>query len=202
MKNNKITTIKTVSIPSEGNSDQIADIFFFLSLMMRYPDPSFFDRKFLDFLEQILTNLDVPEQQLIIANWRKNRKDSLTDCQLEYTRLFINAIPKVIAPPYGSYYLDGDMSIQGKNTEKTLIFYREHGFDLINGTEPSDKLQFELEFLSSLFREEKFTSAETFLATLFLPWFEKFYRQASQGTEHPFYTTALDLIYFFTKEEQ
>ncbi len=202
MNSNQTTTVKTIAIPSEDNFDHIADIFYFLSLLMHYPEPSFFDEKFIDSLEQILVNLDVPEQQLSITNWRQNQEDPLTDCQLEYTRLFINAIPNMVAPPYGSYYLDGDMALHGKSTEKTRIFYREHGFDLINESEPADSLQFGLEFLSCLFREKQFATAETFLATLFLPWFEKFYRQASQGTKHPLYITTFDLIYFFTREEQ
>ena len=192
----------TIDTHARDKSAQIAYIFSFLALMSRYPESSFFDEKLLDSLEKVLTNLRVPDQQKSICDWRKNSDDIMTDCQLEYTRLFINAIPKMIAPPYGSYYLDGDMSLHGKTTEKTHSFYREHGFTLTSKAEPADHLQFELEFLSHLFREEKFEVAETFLATLFLPWFEKFYRQARQGTEHPFYTTTLDLIYFFTKEEQ
>jgi TorA maturation chaperone TorD len=194
--------MKKAGTPAEKKSAQIADLFSFLAFMTRYPESSFFDKKFLDSLEKVLENLKVVEQQRKIANWRQSSDDILTDCQLEYTRLFINAVPSMIAPPYGSYYLDGDMSLHGKTTEKTHDFYREHGFTLTRDSEPADHLQFELEFLSCLFREEKFEIAEFFLTTLFLPWFEKFYRQASQGTEHPFYTTTLDLIYFFTKEEQ
>ncbi len=202
MNSDKTKTVKSAVVSLRGNSAHIADIFYFLSFLMRYPEPSFFDRKFLDSLEQILINLDVAEQQLRIAKWRKDTEDVQLDCQLEYTRLFINAIPGIVAPPYGSYYQDGDMSLYGKTTEKVRTFYREHGFDLTSEVEPADHLQFELEFLSALFRKEQFGAAETFLTTLFLPWFEKFYRQARQGTEHPFYTTTIDLIYFFTKEEQ
>lgn len=186
----------------DTDSESLADVFGFLALLMRYPEPTFFDNDFLDLLEALLTSLNFDSEKEAIACWRTSVQDVLLDAQVEYTRLFINAAPHVIAPPYAAVYLDGDKTLQGKSTEKTRDFYREHGFDLKSETEPADHIQFELEFLSCLFREKQFEAAEIFLHSLFRPWFNTFQHRVLEENRHPLYRVSLQLITFFTKEEQ
>ena len=183
-------------------AESLADIFAFLAMLMRYPDPSFFDNEFLDSLEALFTSLNLREKQQMVSHWRSSEEDPLLDAQLEYTRLFINAVPHVIAPPYAAIYQDGDKTLQGKTTEKIRDFYREHGFDLVSETEPADHIQFQLEFLSCLFREEEFDAGEIFLTTLFRPWFKKFRDIILEEEGHPYYRVSVQLIDYFTKEEQ
>ena len=199
MKPDNDSNLET-SLPSVSTT--LADIFAFLALLMRYPEASFFDDEFLDTLEDLLKSLDLQPHQERIASWRSSIADQLLDAQVEYTRLFINAAPHLIAPPYGSVYLESERSLQGKSTETTRDFYRRYGFDIINKAEPADHISLELEFLSCLYRQEEVTAAEKFLRTIFLPWFEQFYQQLMPELRHPLYEVSIQLISFFVQEDQ
>ncbi len=199
MKPDNNSNLET-SLPSVSTT--LADIFAFLALLMRYPEASFFDDEFLDTLEDLLKSLDLQPHQERIASWRSSIADQLLDAQVEYTRLFINAAPHLIAPPYGSVYLESERSLQGKSTETTRDFYRRYGFDIINKAEPADHISLELEFLSCLYRQEEVTAAEKFLHTIFLPWFEPFYQQLMPELRHPLYEVSIQLISFFVQEDQ
>lgn len=187
--------------PPKTESESLADVFSFLALLMRYPDASFFDAELLDSLEALLLSLSLPQKQQDIATWRATTASPLDDAQIEYTRLFISGVPRVIALPYGSTHQD-DGTLQNKNTETIHDFYRAHGFDLTFESEPADHIQFQLEFLACLFRDEKYEPAELFITTLFLPWYATFEQKVFTHTEHPLYRVTLQLISFFTKEEQ
>jgi TorA maturation chaperone TorD len=187
--------------PLKKEAESLADVFAFMALLLRYPDSSFFDAELLDSLEALLVSLSLPQKQQDIATWRARTADPLTDAQIEYTRLFINGVPRVVAPPYAACH-QGDGTIQDKTTETIRDFYREQGFDLTFETEPADHIQFQLEFLACLFRAEKYAVAEQFITTLFLPWFTTFQPKVFANTDHPLYRVALQLISFFTKEEQ
>ena len=199
MKPDNDSNLET-SLPSVSTT--LADIFAFLALLMRYPEASFFDDEFLDTLEDLLKSLDLQPHQERIASWRSSIADQLLDAQVEYTRLFINAAPHLIAPPYGSVYLESERSLQGKSTETTRDFYRRYGFDIVNKAEPADHISLELEFLSCLYRQGEVTAAETFIRTLLLPWFEQFYQQLMPELRHPLYEVSIQLISFFVQEDQ
>ena len=63
----------------------------------------------------------------------------------EYVRLFINAMPEVPCPPYGSVYLEG--SVMGESTLKVAEIYRKYG---VASEEPADHIAVETEFLAWL----------------------------------------------------
>jgi TorA maturation chaperone TorD len=63
----------------------------------------------------------------------------------EYVRLFINAMPEVPCPPYGSVYLEG--SVMGESTLKVAAIYRKYG---VASEEPADHIAVESEFLAWL----------------------------------------------------
>jgi len=186
----------------QEEADSIADLYGFLALSMRYPEQSFLTPAYLDTMEALLDSLDWQDEKTALEQWRTMESDLLTSLQVEYTRLFINAVPHVIAPPYGSVYLDGDASIQGKSTEKTRNFYREQGYDLADDSEPADHIRYELEFLAHLSRDNNFAAEEEFLKTLFRPWFRPFHDLVLEKARHPFYRVSVQLIDFLTKEEQ
>jgi TorA maturation chaperone TorD len=188
---------------SATEAGTISSIYSFLALTMRYPDPAFFDQQFLDTLESLLASLDEQTALAELQEWRARTADPLDDLRTEYTRLFITAPPRKLIPPYASVYLDGDGTLCGKTTERTRDFYRERGYDLAdNTTEPADHISFELDFLAALAGEARFDDEELFLRTLFRPWFERFQEKSIQEARHPFYKTSIQLIDFFTKEEQ
>ena len=187
---------------SASEAATLSTIYSFLALTMRYPDPAFCNDAFLGTMESLLASLDWQTELVAFHQWRVQPIDHLDDLRTEYTRLFINSVPKTTVPPYASVYLDGDGSLQGRTTERTRDFYRERGYDLADTTEPADHLSFELDFLAALAGECKFEDEELFLRTLFRPWFERFQEKSIKEARHPFFKVSIQLIDFFTKEEQ
>ena len=193
------TPVKTDETDPDAKS--LSEFYLFLSLTMRYPDVDFFTEEFLDTYENLLARLELQEEQKSIHACREEDENLLQTLRVEYTRLFINAVPHVIAPPYASIYRDGDHDLQGKTTEQTRDFYRENGYDISNSSEPADHICFELEFLSALARDGKFDKEEQFLKKLFRPWFNKFRDQVLAETIHPYYSVSIQLIDFFTRKD-
>lgn len=56
------------------------------------------------------------------------------DGQLAYTRLFIGSF-KMEAPPYASYYLDGEHLLAGKTAAEVCGVYRQFGIELFRRRE-------------------------------------------------------------------
>ncbi len=180
----------------------LSSLYSFLALTMRYPDPAFCNDQLFDTTESLLESLDWREELTEFRRWRAQTPNHLDDLRTEYTGLFITAEPRATIPPYASVYLDGDGSLYGRTTERTRDFYRERGYDLADETEPADHIRFELDFLAALAGEAKFDDEELFLQTLFRPWFERFQEKSMKEARHPFYKVSIQLIDFFTKEEQ
>ena len=98
--------------------------------------------------------------------------------------------------------MDGDGTIQGLTTEKIKDFYRSCGYEITNSVEPPDHIQHQLEFLAALTGEARLEEEDAFLTSFFRPWFERFQSRIINEARHPFYTVSIQLIDFFTKEEQ
>jgi TorA maturation chaperone TorD len=62
--------------------------------------------------------------------------------QAEYVRLFINALPEITCPPYGSVYLEG--VLMGESTVRLRNLYSRYGWQT---DEMADHIAVELEFL-------------------------------------------------------
>ena len=195
------TTLDQDDAPTSEEAT-LSAIYSLLALTMRYPDSACTNDQLFDTLEALLTSLDRPAELTALSDWRHRSTDQLDDLRTEYTRLFINAVPHVTVPPYASVYLDGSGILQGPTTERTRDFYREHGYDLASESEPADHLALELDFLAALTGEGQVEAEDVFLRTLFRPWFTRFKERCMQEVRHPFYTVSIQLIDFFTKEEQ
>lgn len=187
---------------SATESATLRSLYAFLSLAMRYPQATFCGASLFDALESLLASLEWQEDLAIIQGWRQQTADPLDDLRCAYTELFITSAPRATIPPYASVYMDGDGTLQGKTTERTRDFYREHGYELTNESEPADHLCLELDFLAALAGEGKQEEEDLFLRTLFRPWFERFQHHFFREARHPFYAVSIRLIDFFTKEEQ
>ena len=166
---------------------------------MQYPDAKWMNDDFFKVFYNLLGTLGGVEDGVSIKIKIDKSKDPIEDLQVEYTRLFINGVPHVIAPPYGSVYMD--QSLQGAFAGDTLAFYRDKGFGMDENADLPDHLIHELEFLSLLAEENDFDGEEKFLTTLFRPWYTKFQTKVTEGAHHPFYRVVVQLIDFFTKEE-
>lgn len=85
-----------------------------------------------------------------------------TDEQLAYTRLFIGSF-KMEAPPYASYYLDGEHLLAGKTAAEVREVYRQFGIELgADEKAPADHIRYLLAFLALLARRWEETGAEAF----------------------------------------
>ena len=186
---------------TDSQNQLLSDFYLFLSRTMRYPEKDFLNDAFLDAYENLLDKLELYKEKEQIQTSRTEDQNLLQTLQVEYTRLFINAVPHVIASPYASVYQKSDHDLQGKLTEKTRDFYREQGYDIANTAEPADHIRFELEFLAALADNGKVEEEQQFLKQLFRPWFPQFRDRVLKGAQHPFYTISVTLIDEFTKAE-
>ncbi len=186
-------------MPTADPSKDIARVYRFLSQCMQYPDAKWMNEEFFNVLYNFLGTLEAVEDGVAIKKEIDSSEDPIEDLQVEYTRLFINGVPHVVAPPYGSVYMD--QSLQGTFAGNTLAFYREKGFGMDKEADLPDHLTHELEFLSLLAEENDFSGEEEFLKKLFRPWYSKFHPRVTKGAHHPFYRVVVQLIDFFTKEE-
>ncbi|MDA3969840.1 MAG: molecular chaperone TorD family protein [Desulfobulbaceae bacterium] len=176
-------------------SEQLSQVFNFLAQATRYPQAEWFNADFLAVLHSFLAQLEVEADEVDLP--LEVTPQFLEDVQVDYTRLFINGHPKVIAPPYGSMYIDG--SLNDTTADVTRKFYREHGFDTTTNEFP-DHLTTELEFLSLQFKEDEAVAHE-FIEKLFLPWFVTFRDIVLAEAKTGYIQVVIELIDFFTKKE-
>jgi TorA maturation chaperone TorD len=116
----------------------------------------------------------------------------------EYTRLFINAFPHAIAPPYWSFYLEKNEFVYPESASEVLRFYHEIGFTLKEGLKDHpDHIANELEFMGILAGEESQASGNekikleeiqmNFLSRFILPWVPTFCDKVGEESRYPFY---------------
>jgi len=73
---------------------------------------------------------------------------------IDHARLFVGPY-SLLAPPYGSVYLDGERKLMGDSTLDAARRYRESGLELANGfSEAPDHIAVELEFMHYLVCKE------------------------------------------------
>ncbi|NLX19854.1 MAG: molecular chaperone TorD family protein [Desulfobulbus sp.] len=186
-----------------AEANALSQLYSFLALTMHYPDPKFCNTVFFEAMTSLLESLGSETELTLIQNWLHRTQDPLDELKTAYTLLFITAGPSGrIIPPYASVYRDGNGTLQGKSTEQIRDFYRRCGFDIADTNEPADHLRFQLHFLAALAGEGRLEDEQFFLQTFFRPWFKPFQKRFMQEARHPFYTVSIQLIDFFTKEEQ
>lgn len=198
MKEEQVASPSPETASQNESSAVLYELYMFFSMTMRYPEEEFFNKEFLDGFEHLLHGLELNRELETFQQFRHNDDNLLQTLRIEYTRLFINAVPSVPAPPYASVYMGGDHDLQGKFTEQTREFYRTYGYDIVDSSEPADHIAFELEFLAALVRDGEFEAEEEFVAQLFRPWFLKFQERLQGQTLHPYYEIAVQLIASFT----
>jgi len=179
---------------------EVAGYYRFLSRSMTFPDAAWFNDGYWAALCALLNAVGWQEEAWELQD-RAAAGPLPEPLRIEYTRLFINAVPNVIAPPYGSVYLSDDGMLYGPSAVLTKQFYREQGFDLAGEADIPDHLALELEFLALLAEEGRKEAEELFLRLHFLPWFPLFQARVLSEVRHPFYRVMVNLIDFFTREE-
>jgi TorA maturation chaperone TorD len=185
---------------SPTESEYIATLYRFCAQSMQYPEFTWFTNGYLNALYDLLLALGATEETALLQQTFNESTNPLEDVQVEYTRLFINGTPHVVAPPYAGIYQD--RSLRGVTSEKIQKFYLDCGYRLTGTDELPDSLVHQLEFLSWLATDQKPEEEAEFLRLYFLPWFPIFAARVKEEAKHPFYPVILHIIEFFTKEEE
>lgn len=180
--------------------DHIAVIYRFCAQSMHYPEPNWFTEKYINSLNTLLEALGDNTEKQRLTDILTRSSNKLEDLQVEHTRLFINGVPHVAAPPYGSVYLE--KTLRGRYSEEILAFYHSSGYTLKEKADLPDNLIHQLEFLSFLAEDNNREREEEFLSRFFLPWFPIFAARVLEQAQHPFYRIIVRIIDFFTKEEE
>jgi TorA maturation chaperone TorD len=140
-----------------------AVIYRFLSRCFSHPDREFtklFDVASLEDFVQSWRRLGSKFQENTArnVNWLAKvaqQEGALLALEKEYTRLFITAYPKVVAPPYSSLYLDSEKLIWGRSTAEVAKLYEAAGLGMNeNFHDVPDHIAAELEFASYLIAEQ------------------------------------------------
>ena len=126
--------------------------------------------------------------------------------KVEYARLFVGPF-ELIAPPYGSVYLEKGRRLMGDSTLAVQKMYEE--FDLsLAVKEVPDHIALELEFMHYLYMCEadaaaraqsgevaRFAAARAGFMDRFLgPWVPNFCKDIKKGTDNRFYSLLADSL--------
>jgi TorA maturation chaperone TorD len=145
-----------------------------LSRLLAYPDqkPAAYD---LEWLGQ--------EGVIRWMGWLET--EGLSRLQAEYIRLFVNALPEVPCPPYGSYYLEG--VLRGASTVRLENLYLSYSFQT---GELADHVAVELEFLAILAvlpQSEEVRKDYDFLLAHLKSWIFDFFKRVEDNEVLSFY---------------
>lgn len=179
------------------------DCYRFLSACFCQPEKNVFqEEKLLQSLTKSLHRI-CPEAALFSASMEESiLKYGNEELLVEYSRLFIGPFG-VIAPPYGSVYLDGERRVMGDSTMEVIGMYRNEGLSgSTDARELPDHVAVELEFMSYLvFAEikaleksdlrtavEAVEKQERFSGEFLRRWIPPFCERIKENTENGFYT--------------
>ena len=115
-------------------------------------------------------------------------QNDLTALQAAYVRLFVNALPEIACPPYGSFYLEG--TLMGESTVRLNQLYNEYGFQT---NELADHIAVELEFfalLTTLTSHAQVQPDYEFLRDHLRRWTAPFFDRVQKNDDTGFYAAA------------
>lgn len=136
---------------------------------------------------------------------------SEVDLNVDYAKLFVGP-NELLAPPYGSVYLDGERRVMGDSTMEVIKMYEEQGLSIDKEFRNlPDHITVELEFMYYLiFREiealEKTDMAaalnfikiqELFLNRFLRQWIQPFCNKMREGADSGFYRSLADCTLSF-----
>jgi TorA maturation chaperone TorD len=138
-------------------------------------------------------------------------KYSENDLLVAYTKLFVGP-NELLAPPYGSVYLDGEKIVMGDSTMAAIKMYEDQGLSMDGDFKNlPDHIAVEMEFMYYLIfmetealEKSEWDRSRDFIKTqeLFLDqflnrWVKPFCDKIKQGTDNEFYTSLADCVSVF-----
>ena len=193
---------------------QRSQIFRLLSACFYEPDKKLFME------ELVCTNLAnllaevAPEAESAALNMQAALSETDDkEMLLDYARLFVGPF-ELLAPPYGSIYIEGKSQVMGDSTMAVLKKYQEIGLS-IDIKEPADHIAFELEFMHYLYTLEAEATHKDdnvkaqslasmrndFLSTYLVTWIPQFCEKIRIGADNMFYRNLADCLENFIKNE-
>jgi len=192
-----------------------AIIYRFLSRYFFHPDRElielFDSARLEDFLQAwrclgLESSEDIDSATNWLAKW-PSQEAALLELEREYTRLFITAYPKVVAPPYSSVYLYSEQLVWGRSTAEVARLYEAAGLGISREYHDiPDHIAAELEFTSYLIAEqlksdepcsslaEQLSSLEKrFLTEHLHRWAPAFFSRVVECSAMTFYRVIADL---------
>ncbi len=153
-----------------------------------------------------------PDAVIFAGNMEKSIHN-YTDEELgvEYARLFTGPF-ELMAPPYGSVYLDEGRRVMGDSTMEVIKTYQKEGLSRGDDfKELPDHIAVEMEFISYLIYKEidaleksdlknaqDFIDKQaTFLNAFLHRWVPPFCKKIKEGTDNWFYTSLADCVSTF-----
>ncbi len=145
-----------------------------------------------EYIEQFQPNLT----RYVISMRDSFEACSEEELKIEFSKLFIGPY-KLIAPPYGSVYLDGQSQVHGPSTVLVENHFRRHNLK-VELKEPPDHIAIELEFVGILLQKCESPQLEeeilTFYTDLFEPWIDPFCDRIIEGTDIEYFSNLAKLI--------
>ncbi len=135
------------------------------------------------------------------------------ELQVEYTQLFKGPYT-LLAPPYGSVYLDEGRQVMGDSTMQVIKAYEQEGLAKSSDFKDlPDHIVVELEFMSFLIYQELtvleakdkelarnyMEKQNSFLNNFLRKWVPPFCQRIKEGTENKFYVSLADCLSIFIK---
>jgi TorA maturation chaperone TorD len=177
------------------------DVYRLLAACYYSPTPELLEEGCCTALATMLEALTPEAAQHAASAAAAARNSTIEALTVEHARLFIGPF-QLVAPPYGSIYLDDAKTVMGDSTARIAAFYHACGLHLADDFhELPDHFAVELEFMSYLaFKQrEAEVSGDTdevarlvslqreFLDSFLLPWLEPFTAAVIIDNEAPFY---------------
>ncbi|HBB16731.1 MAG: hypothetical protein A3J94_15820 [Syntrophus sp. RIFOXYC2_FULL_54_9] len=141
-------------------------------------------------------------------------KYSEEDLLVAYAKLFVGP-NELLAPPFGSVYLDGKNMVMGDSTMEVIKLYEEHGLSMDSEFRNlPDHITVEMEFMYYLIFKEtealeksQWDAALDYIKTqgLFFDgflrkWVNPFCDKIKEGTDNEFYTNLADCVSAFIEK--
>ncbi len=183
---------------------EVSTLYKFFSKCFYYPDKDLTELFHPDTIEPFVQIFaENQTNQILFLDWIdkcESKSAMLRDLQVEYTRLFITAVPKALAPPYASFYLENE--IYGQASSEISELYQQHGFRISGQMkEPADHLALELEFLYRIVDMHEWKGIEAeFLRKHILNWLNDFFLRVKEEASLPVYPYLVSILKLFLTE--
>lgn len=177
------------------------DIYRLLAACYYSPSPALLEENCCTAMASLMESVSPDAAQYAATASVEVGNSSLGALAVEHARLFIGPF-QLVAPPYGSIYLDDAKTVMGDSTARVASFYHSCGLHLADDFhELPDHFAVELEFMSFLAFKQREAEAsghkeeaalfvdlqKEFLDRFLMPWLEPFTFAIINDGEAPFY---------------